>query len=283
VARENNSIEIWKADTFAQIVVVPGHKNVDIRCLHWLEPDAVPGNAENILYYNRQKGKKTLTKKRRLITTGLNGVIIEWDLLTMQPKSKLNIHCAIWQSVMVGKFMYVACEDGSIRVLKVKKNKIELVRMMVKNTASCLSLSIDDSTQLKMEDGDTGPVAFLWAGYADGTIKQWDVKNNTCLIHIDKQTEKMRKKEGPCLIWKLCQLQGFLISGDSSGELVIWNMKFGTLVQSFKQLKADILCLAVNPEHSTIYASGVDSRVISATLKQDGDDQSWVLSSIFRG
>ena len=67
-------------------------------------------------------------------------MVIEWNLQTMKPKSKLNCNCAIWQSVMVGKFMYIACEDGSIRVLKVKKNKIELVKMLVKSQASCLSL-----------------------------------------------------------------------------------------------------------------------------------------------
>ena len=200
--------------------------------MHWLEPGAVEGDAENLMYYNRLKAKKTLCKKRRLVTSGLNGMVIEWDLLTMQPKSKLNCHCAIWQSVMVGKFIYLACEDGSIRIVKVKKNKIELVRMMVKNTASCLSLSVVETTQLNEEE-EKGPVAHLWAGYADGTIKQWDVKNNTCLIHIDKQTEKQKKKDGPCLMWKLSQLKGHLISGDSSGELAIWDMKFGTLVKSF--------------------------------------------------
>jgi hypothetical protein len=40
VARENKSIEIWKTDTFAQLLVIPGHKNVDIRNIHWVEPGA---------------------------------------------------------------------------------------------------------------------------------------------------------------------------------------------------------------------------------------------------
>lgn len=81
-----------------------------------------------MLYYQRNKNGKILNKKRRLITSGLNGMVIEWDLLSKVPKSKYNCHCAIWDSIMIGKYIYLACEDGSIRVLKVKKSKIELVK-----------------------------------------------------------------------------------------------------------------------------------------------------------
>ena len=43
---------------------------------------------------------------------------------------------------MLGKYIYVACEDGSIRILKVKKKSIELIKMLVKSTASCLSIDV---------------------------------------------------------------------------------------------------------------------------------------------
>ena len=55
VSRESNSIEIWKSDSFAQIVNLPGHKNVDIKQLHWLEPkNSTRAESEeaNILFYN---------------------------------------------------------------------------------------------------------------------------------------------------------------------------------------------------------------------------------------
>ena len=39
VSRENNSLEIWKTDTFAQLFTIPGHRNLDHRNLHWLEPE----------------------------------------------------------------------------------------------------------------------------------------------------------------------------------------------------------------------------------------------------
>jgi WD40 repeat protein len=62
VGRENKSIEIWKTDTFAQLLVIPGHKNVDLRSIHWLEPEATKkaSKGNNPLYYDRLKGGKTL-------------------------------------------------------------------------------------------------------------------------------------------------------------------------------------------------------------------------------
>jgi len=53
-------------------------------------------------------------------------------LLTQMPKAKYNVHASIWDSKMHGKYMYIASEDGSCKILKVKKTKIEMVRSMVK-------------------------------------------------------------------------------------------------------------------------------------------------------
>ena len=60
VGRENKSIEIWKSDTFAQLTIIPGNQNVDLRNLHWIEHSAVAtqNSCGNPLYYLRTKGKK---------------------------------------------------------------------------------------------------------------------------------------------------------------------------------------------------------------------------------
>lgn len=91
------------------------------------------------MYYETQD--KTF-KKRRLITTGLNGLVIEWDLKTCKPKSKYTCNSAIWDSKLQGKFIYLACEDGTVKVLKIKKNKIEYIRSLFKAEARCLSLEL---------------------------------------------------------------------------------------------------------------------------------------------
>lgn len=56
-------------------MTIPGNKNCAIRNIHWLEKPATASSSQvdtNPLYVAGQE--------RRLITTGLNGVVIEWDL-----------------------------------------------------------------------------------------------------------------------------------------------------------------------------------------------------------
>ena len=122
-------------------MVIPGNKNCDIRNIHWLEINADPKKKDesNPLYYKTNDNK---SKKRRLITSGLNGVVIEWDLLSLSPKSKYVSHSAIWDSKMFGKYIYLACEDGTIKILKIKKSRIELIRSLVRVDQKCISLAL---------------------------------------------------------------------------------------------------------------------------------------------
>ena len=55
----------------------------------------------------------------------------------------------------------------------------------------------------------------------------------------------------------------YLFSGDSFGTLKIWDATHGTLIKSFNQLKADISQITVNLKHGIVYATGVDSRILS--------------------
>lgn len=122
-----------------------------------------------------------MSKKRRLITTGLNGLVIEWDLANMKPKAKYASHSAIWDSKMLGKFIYLACEDGTIKILKIKKSRIDLIKTMVKVDAKCLSLTFNSSTQNPKE-----LVKYLYAGYSDSSIRKWDLTNGNTTLHFQK-------------------------------------------------------------------------------------------------
>lgn len=77
----------------------------------------------------------------------------------------------------------------------------------------------------------------VYAGYADGTIKQWDLVNGNCVLHIDSINQSKNNKR---FIWQLCVFESYLISGDSDGSICFWNKQFGTLVKSVRELQADI-------------------------------------------
>jgi hypothetical protein len=69
-------------------------------------------------------------------------MMIEWDFRTCLPKSRYSAGGAIWDSKVTGKFCYLACEDGTIRIVKIKKRSIELVKILMKAESSCLSLDL---------------------------------------------------------------------------------------------------------------------------------------------
>ena len=69
-------------------------------------------------------------------------MVIEWDLAGMCPRSKYATHTSIWDSKMIGKYIYLACEDGTIKILKIKKSRIDLVRTLVRVDQKCLSLEL---------------------------------------------------------------------------------------------------------------------------------------------
>jgi hypothetical protein len=54
---------------------------------------------------------------------------------------------------MYGKFAYLACEDGSVKIVKVKKTKIDMVRSMIKiSDSKSLSLELILSQKAKEDE-----------------------------------------------------------------------------------------------------------------------------------
>ena len=215
------------------------------------------------------------------MTTGLNGQVIEWDLQKQAPKAKYNSHSAIWDSKLHGKYAYLASEDGSVKIVKVKKTKIEFVRALVKVEGRCLSVELESH---KVDE--KALVKSLYAGYDDSSIRRWDLATGNSALHFQKLTKQALRKAGPCLMWKLKLFKGrHLISGDSQGDVTVWDAEFGTISKQFKNLKGDINAIEVNEQFNSVYASGADSRVVVIQLKEDKHTgvTDWVFASIYRG
>ena len=63
-------------------------------------------------------------------------------------------------------------------------------------------------------------------------------------------------------VWATLVLaDGTMVSGDSGGNVQIWDASHGTLITGFRQHKADVLALAASPEGDTLFASGADPQV----------------------
>lgn len=83
--------------------------------------------------------------------------------------------------------MYLASEDGTVKILKVKKTKIDFVRTLVKVEDKCLSLELLTTDSVASEKTI---VKSLFAGYADSSIRKWDVATGNSTLHFQKLTKK---------------------------------------------------------------------------------------------
>ena len=79
---------------------------------------------------------------------------------------------------MHGKYIYLACEDGTVKILKMKKNKIEYIRQMFKVDALCLSLDIVRNVP------EDQIVKNIFAGYSDSSIRKWDLLTGNSVLHF---------------------------------------------------------------------------------------------------
>ena len=73
IGRSDNSIEIWSTQTWVQLVKIYGTKSNTIRKVFMMKKEETKNVFDNL----------------RLFSIGLNGYLIEWSLVTFQPKVKL--------------------------------------------------------------------------------------------------------------------------------------------------------------------------------------------------
>lgn len=81
---------------------------------------------------------------------------------------------------MHGKYIYLATEDGSIKILKVKKTKIDFVRTLVKVESKCLSIEL----VIDPKASEKSLVKSLYAGYDDSSMRKWDLSTGNSVLHF---------------------------------------------------------------------------------------------------
>ena len=111
---------IFRSSTWTMIHTIPGIKSSGIRNIIWYEPDFITFSkpTNNPFLYNSSSGDVC---PRRLITTGLNGAVIERDFITNQPRKIIDLgDVAIWDCAKHNDQLYLACDDGAIRIISLE-------------------------------------------------------------------------------------------------------------------------------------------------------------------
>ncbi|OII77201.1 hypothetical protein cand_020390 [Cryptosporidium andersoni] len=208
----------------------------------------------------------------RLIGTGLDGNITEWDICTGRVlDSLLSFGGAIFQGALSPNEtqLAVACTDGSIRIFSLLNNMVTYSYGLPRHSSSILSLTF------MTED-------YIFAGSSDGCILQYNLKSKICVERMTVQAGKKitdRNMNSEVSVWCLLYIEseGVLFSGDSNGVVMVWDLDTYTALNVFQQHQADVLTLSIlyqwelPNKNMCIVSTGMDGRVVSYINSTNGN------------
>ena len=274
LARENGDLEIYDTADWRCTARVPGHDGAAISSLAWCAPfdSGLDDDGEG------EEANVAGAPPCRLLSAGLDGQIMEWDLNTLRARGATDSHGgSVWAlasepDVSANKPQRVAaaCDDGCVRLLTL-------------SGGNGVGAGLHHRRSFNRVDGRLLSLAWtknstaIAAGSSRGAIHIFDCATFTelarCTVGDGDRPEKADQDER--CVWSLAYLQcGTLVSGSSDGDVTFWDKKHATKITSIRQHKADVLALAASPDGNAVFASGVDSQiaVFEKTLDGSGAD-----------
>lgn len=266
VSRQDGSIELYHTTSIPEYIhskkftshlfplaTVAGSKQAIAHSLLWVDKVLVAASPDGTLWTIPFVGRTRQLEAR--ISSGGGGV---FDLAT----------CS---DLPVVPLVAAACQDGSVRFWQILDGKIQEPPLATLSTAGAPLLSIAWRCVQQLKDYTYKTQVYV--GVADGTIRKYhfDFKIDGDTVQIGRHfadlrmTVESRGRRTPTKVWTMQALEdGTLATGNSLGQIQLWDTVTGTLVQSFQQSEqgADVLKLVVNPSQTKLFASGVDSRVV---------------------
>ncbi|PBP27600.1 hypothetical protein BUE80_DR001377 [Diplocarpon rosae] len=262
IGRANGDIEIWNPlrGSWLQEVIIRGGKDRSIDGLVWTQDP------------NEEVNGKTIIGKSRLFSVGYTTTVTEWDLRTGRPlRHASGNHGEIWciaaqpahgpsnsdnnaksTSQWQGQNLIAGCTDGALVLYSTKDEDLQLQRVLVRPSAKrakIISITFQDRN-------------IVVAGCTDSMIRIYDIRTGSLLRSM---TTGSGPRGGPkeTIIWSVKVLKdGTIVSGDSTGELKIWDGKTYTLRQRIKSHEQDVLSLATSADGSAIFSGGMDRRTV---------------------
>ncbi len=269
LGRTNGDIEIWNPSNgqWVQETIFRGAKDRSIENLAWTQGwNNEDGDGQNIK-----------PDRLRLFSIGNSPSITEWDLSLGAPTRHAHgnfgdLWCFAaqprWTSSVkdsgdkganglpqTSQYLAAGCSDGTVVLFTTEDNDLRFVKSLGKPpTKKPHVLSI------AWRDRNT-----VVAGYDDSVIRVYDTRSRTIIRNMSLGKPGDGRSE--IHIWAVrCLPDGSIISGDSTGQLKIWDAKSYSLVQSIQAHKADILDIATSIDGKMIITGGADQRTVAYQL-----------------
>ncbi|KAF2229569.1 WD40 repeat-like protein, partial [Viridothelium virens] len=272
VGRANGDIEIWNPlrGDWVQENIFRGGRSRTVDGLAWIqEPDETVAG-------------KVIEGRLRLFSIGYSHSITEWDLHSGVPlRDASGGGSAIWcmasqprmnkttvrkegpdqdqdqNQPFRGQNLVAGCADGSLILFSTADDDLRFARYITRaptKKAQALCITFQDRNKIV-------------AGYANSFMRVYDIRNGRLIRNI---TLGAGLPGGPkeTLVWQVkCLTGGDIVSGNSNGEIQIWDGKTYSQRQRIVGHKSDILALATASDGKTIFSGGTDMRTV--IYKQD--------------
>ncbi|KIV77880.1 hypothetical protein PV11_09658 [Exophiala sideris] len=274
VGRQNGDVEIWNPANglWVQETILRGRTESTIEHLEWSRDLIVEENAG---------GSKISHGSQRLFSSSGSKQLLEWDICSGSAKRQVEGNSGdIWcfaaqpqlehprdtkdlESGTYSPLLAAGCSNGTVVLFSTEDDDLKYLRPLLAPPAKkpkVLSIAWRDRST-------------IIAGYEDSTIRVIEVSTRKIIRNMSLG----RGTDGnDPVVWAVkCLPNGTIVSGDSSGQLKIWNAKNFTLLQTLKSHSADILDLAVNANGDRIFSLGADQRTF--TYHHSGSKQlGWV-------
>lgn len=265
IGRANGDIEIWNPanGSWHQELVIRGGKDRSIDGLVWVnEPDQDLG-----------EGRWKIGKSR-LFSIGYTSTVTEWDLEKGKPKRHASgQHGDIWciaaqpadeNDSQDSERLVAGTMDGELVMYSIEDDDLRFQRTIVRSpTKKAQFVSITFQSR---------KVAIV--GCSDSTLRAYDVVKSHMLRRMTLGSDLVGGSK-EIIVWSLqCLPNGNIVSGDSTGQLTIWDGKTYTQMQRIQGHKQDILSLAVSSNGKSILSGGMDRRTVLYKMNTE-QNQRW--------
>jgi len=250
IGRSNGDIEIWNplGGAWHQETILHGGKDRSVDALVWMV-----GDDEDV------ENGRTIHGRLRLFSIGYSSTVTEWDIENGGAKTHASgQHGELWclglqpraPSGPPSQRLVGGTVDGCLTIYSTEDDDLRFQRLY----------RFSQKKNIKMICIAFQSRGVAVVGCSDSTIRVLNMSNGAVL----KTMTLGRDLSGGAkdiIVWSVkCLNNGDIVSGDSTGQICIWDGKTFTQAQRIQGHDQDVLSLATSADGKTIISGGMDKR-----------------------
>ncbi|KAJ4393146.1 U3 small nucleolar RNA-associated protein [Gnomoniopsis smithogilvyi] len=258
IGRANGDIEVWNPlnGNWFQETIIHGGRDRSVDSLVW-----VTGDDETL------PDGSVMLGRSRLFSIGYTTTVTEWDLEKGRARKHASgQHGDIWclgaqpapskgpangvATAAQPQRLVAGTIDGSIVLYSIDDDDLQFQRVLVKTAKQNIKM-----VSIAFQSRQVAVV-----GCSDSSIRVYDLRRGELLRKMTLGKDLIGGSKD-IIVWSVkCLKNGDIVSGDSTGQIVIWDGKTYTQAQRIQGHKQDVLSLATSADGGSIISGGMDRR-----------------------